>query len=95
MSAIFTRNWLHRWLLPGVDEAVPDEACPPSGGRDRERVLAAAQAVEPDIGKAMHWFVSVPIRELGDKTARQLVDEGATAELLAMIAAIRSGRRGR
>jgi hypothetical protein len=57
-------------------------------------VLSLAAEIEPDAGAALRWFNSDRIREFGDKTAAQLVEEGATSRLLAMMTAIRSGRRG-
>lgn len=43
----------------------------------------------------MHWFSSEAICELGGKTARQLVEEGSTAQLLDMLVTIRNGYRDR
>lgn len=61
---------------------------------ERAVVLSVARAVEPDPAQAMHWFIHDPIKELGGKTAQQLVEEGSTPRLLAMLVAIRSGQRG-
>lgn len=60
---------------------------------DRAVVMSVARAIEPDPDRLLHWFREDPIRELGSKTARQLVEEGVTARLLDMLVAIRSGRR--
>lgn len=67
-----------------------------SGARaewDRSVVLSVARTIEPDAERVMCWFTGDPIRELGGRTARELVDEGATAPVLDMLIAIRSGRR--
>lgn len=60
---------------------------------DRAVVMSVARAIEPDPNRLLRWFREDPIRELDSKTARQLVEEGATARLLDMLVAIRSGRR--
>ena len=56
-------------------------------------MLSVARGVDSDPAEAMRWFANDPIREFGDKTAQQLVEEGNTAQLLSMLVAIRSGRR--
>jgi len=58
-------------------------------------VLSVARGIEPDADKVMAWFSGDLISELGGKTARQLVEEGATARLLDMLVTIRSGHRDR
>jgi hypothetical protein len=60
---------------------------------DRSVVLSVARTIDSDACRAMCWFTEDPICELGDKTARQLVEEGATARVLDMLVAIRDGRR--
>jgi len=60
---------------------------------ERAVVLSVARGVEPDPAEALRWFANDPIREFGDKTAQQLVEEGNTTRLLTMLVAIRSGRR--
>jgi hypothetical protein len=56
-------------------------------------VLSLAREIEPDADAVMRWFTGDRIREFGDKTAAQLVEEGATSRLLGMMVAIRNGRR--
>lgn len=58
-------------------------------------VLSVARGIEPNAEEVLHWFKHDLIRELGNKTAQQLVEEGATARLLDMLVTIRSGHRDR
>lgn len=62
---------------------------------ERAVVLAVARGIEPDADKVVTWFNGDLIDELGGKTARQLVEEGATAKLLDMLVTIRNGYRDR
>lgn len=62
---------------------------------DQAVVLSVARGIELDADKVMHWFTHDGIDEFDGKTARQLVDEGATARLLDMLITIRSGHRDR
>lgn len=62
---------------------------------DQAVVLSVARGIESDADKVMHWFTHDNIEELGGKTARQLIDEGATARLLDMLTTIRNGDRDR
>lgn len=58
-------------------------------------VLSMARGIEPDAEEVLRWFSHDVICELGNKTAQQLMQEGATARLLDMLVAIRSGHRDR
>lgn len=60
---------------------------------DRAVVLSVARGIEPDPASVVHWYISDHIDEFGGKTARQLVEEGATARLLDMLVKIRNGHR--
>lgn len=60
---------------------------------DRAVVLSVARCIDANADRVAAWFFGDPIREFGGRTASQLVHEGATASLLDMLVAIRSGRR--
>jgi hypothetical protein len=78
---------LHR---AGLHDGLP--ACQVSW--DQAVVLSVARGIEPDPEKALQWFLTQPIAEFGGRTARQLVEDGATAPLLDMLVAVRRGHRG-
>lgn len=61
---------------------------------DQAVVLSVARGIEPDPAKALQWYLTQPIAEFGGRTARQLVEDGATAPLLDMLVAVRRGHRG-
>lgn len=78
-----------------LETAPPPEDSPQSRIRwDEAVVLSVARGIEPDPDKALQWFLTQPIAELGGRTARQLVEDGATASLLDMLVAVRRGHRG-
>jgi len=62
---------------------------------DQAVVLSVARGIESDADKVMQWFTHDGIDEFDGKTARQMVDEGATARLLDMLITIRNGHRDR
>lgn len=60
---------------------------------DSSVVLSVARTIDSDADRVMQWFTNEPIVEFDEKTASQLIREGATAGVLDMLVAIRSGRR--
>lgn len=61
---------------------------------DRIRVLSVARSIDPNDEQVIRWFNEDVIAEFGCRTAKQMVQEGCTASLLAMMYAIRDGLRG-
>lgn len=61
---------------------------------DRAMVLSVARSIDPNDEQVIRWFNEDLIAEFGHRTARQMVQEGCTASLLAMMYAIRDGLRG-
>lgn len=62
--------------------------------RDTSLVLAAARRVEPDRARRLAWYREDPIVALGSRTAEELVAEGETTRLIALIHAIVAMERG-
>lgn len=56
-------------------------------------VFALALGIEPDPGAIRRWYDSEPIRELGGRTARDMVTGGGGASVLAFLAEIARGQR--
>ena len=57
-------------------------------------VLEAAAELEPELAEAVAWYLLVPIAELGQLTASELVAQGREAAVLAFLRAVIDGRRG-
>ena len=57
-------------------------------------VLEAAAELEPALAEAVAWYLLVPIAELDQLTAGELVAQGREAAVLAFLRAVIDGRRG-
>ena len=57
-------------------------------------VLELAQMIEPRMAAATTWYLRTPIKELGDFTARQLVEKGQAELVVAFLLSIYCGDRG-
>jgi len=57
-------------------------------------VLEAAAELEPELAEAVAWYLLVPIAELDQLTAGELVAQGREAAVLAFLRAVIDGRRG-
>ncbi|RDD80160.1 hypothetical protein DVJ77_18630 [Dyella tabacisoli] len=53
-----------------------------------------ARKIEPDAFAAMHWYRHVPITELGNLSARQLVAQGQAESVVTFLESIYFGDRG-
>jgi len=62
--------------------------------RDTWLVLTAACRLEPNRARRLAWYREDPIVALGSRTAEELVAEGETARLIALIRAIDAIERG-
>ncbi|RUL78832.1 hypothetical protein [Dyella choica] len=56
-------------------------------------VLELARLVEPNMAAVITWYFHVPIAELGNLSARQLVEQGRTDAVVAFLKAICCGDR--
>jgi hypothetical protein len=56
-------------------------------------VLQFAQLIEPRMAVAMSWYLHAPIKELGDLTARQLVEQGCAESVVVFLESIYRGDR--
>jgi hypothetical protein len=63
--------------------------------RERKQVLAEAQDIEPSLAERNRWFASTPIRSLGGRTAREVVEAGETRRLIDLIRFMREAERQR
>jgi hypothetical protein len=57
-------------------------------------ILELAQLIEPSVAAVIIWYVHMPIRELGNLSARQLVEQGRANAVLAFLKSIYCGERG-
>lgn len=57
-------------------------------------VLELARLIEPNMAAVITWYLHVPIRELGNLSARQLVEQGRTDAVIAFLREIWRGERG-
>jgi len=57
-------------------------------------VLELAKLIEPSMADVIIWYVHVPIKELGDLSACQLVEQGRADAVLAFLKSIYCGERG-
>jgi hypothetical protein len=60
---------------------------------DGAAVLAVARRVDADRVRLLAWFDEQPIAELGMRTAREVVADGDTAQLIHMLWSIERGNR--
>ncbi|WP_266180356.1 hypothetical protein [Dyella humicola] len=56
-------------------------------------VLGLARKIEPNVAAAMDWYRNVPIVELGNLSARQLVAQGDAEFVIGFLKCIQSGDR--
>lgn len=56
-------------------------------------VLRLAAGIDHDQARVRDWYLTVGIRELGDKTARELVQTGEADLVISFLRSIRHGNR--
>jgi len=56
-------------------------------------VFELAKLIEPNMAEVIIWYVHVPIKELGNLSARQLVEQGRADAVLAFLKSIYFGER--
>jgi hypothetical protein len=56
-------------------------------------VFELARLIEPSMAAVIIWYVHMPIKELGNLSARQLVEEGRADAVLAFLKSIYCGDR--
>lgn len=59
--------------------------------RELTRLLSAAQAVQPDLERAVFLIKNEPIPSFGHKTLMRLVEEGRTDDAIAYLESISAG----
>lgn len=99
---------IHRWpirdqgnsLIQGLGSAAPTVTALRSSVNFRHPSLSAtlavlelARKIEPGVVTAMHWYRNVPITELGDLSAQQLVARGRAESVVAFLKSILRGDR--
>ena len=56
-------------------------------------VLELAHLIEPSMAAVIIWYVHMPIKELGNLSARQLVEQGKADAVLAFLKSVYCGER--
>lgn len=64
------------------------------GSRDATRAIKAATDLNGDVNRAASWFRNEALSAFALKTARQLVCEGRTEDVLRYLASLEAGAMG-
>jgi hypothetical protein len=64
-----------------------------SSGTDFWKVCQLAKGIEQDESRVCDWYLTVKIREFGDKTAEELVQIGSADLVIGFLRSIKRGYR--